>query len=93
LGRERSERLRERIERDNQRFELWRSRSLVQLGDEWARYRSAYEGRIPKDKQERLARRRKDVEQRQEQRQKWLADTFEVVDSPYLKLAATFVGE
>jgi hypothetical protein len=93
LGKERSARLRERIEKDNERFESWYQRSLKQIEEEAARYKSSYEGRIPRDKQERLAHRRTDVEHRRAQRRKWLSDTFGVVDSPYLKLAAVFVGD
>jgi hypothetical protein len=56
-------------------------------------YQAAYGGRVPRDKQERLQRRRNEVVRRKQQREQWLSDTFEVVGMPYLKLAAVFVGE
>ena len=93
LGAERSERLRQRVVEDRQRFEAWLERSSRQIEEDRNSYLAAYGGRVPRDKQERLQRRRNEVVRRKQQREQWLSDTFEVVGTPYLKLAAVFVGE
>jgi hypothetical protein len=43
--------------------------------------------------QERLQGRRRNIDDRKQQRERWLTDTFTVVGTPYLKLAAVFIGE
>jgi ERCC4-related helicase len=93
LGAERSERLRQRVVEDRQRFEAWLERSTQQIDKDRTSYLAAYGGRIPRDKQERLQRRRNEVVRRKQKREQWLSDTFEVVGTPYLRLAALFVGE
>jgi hypothetical protein len=93
LGAERSERLRQRVVEDRQRFEAWLERSTQQIEKDRTSYQAAYGGRVPRDKQERLQRRRDNLVRRRQKREQWLIDTFEVVGTPYLKLAAVFVGE
>jgi ERCC4-related helicase len=93
LGADRSDRLRQRVVDDRQRFEAWLERSMQQIEDDRNSYQAAYGGRVPRDKQERLQRRRINVVRRKQKREQWLSDTFEVVGTPYLKLAAVFVGE
>jgi ERCC4-related helicase len=93
LGAERSERLRQRVEDDRQRFEGWLKRSLQQIIKDRTHYLAAYKGVIPRNLQERLQGRKRSVEDRKQQRERWLTDTFMVVGTPYLKLAAVFVGE
>jgi osmotically-inducible protein OsmY len=56
-------------------------------------YEVAYKGRIPRHLDESLQRRKRSIEDRKEQRGRWLSDTFTVIGTPYLKLAAVFVGE
>jgi hypothetical protein len=93
LGAERSGRLRQRVVEDRQRFEVWLERSIEQIEEDRISYQAAYGGRVPRDKQERLQRRRSGVVRRKQKREQWLSDTFEVVGTPYLRLAAVFVGE
>jgi ERCC4-related helicase len=92
-GEVRLERLRARVEEDRQRFEGWLQRSLQQIGKDRTHYLAAYKGVIPRNLQERLQSRKRSVEDRKQQRERWLTDTFTVVGTPYLKLAAVFVGE
>lgn len=93
LAAERRERLRQRVEEDRQRFEGWLQRSLQQIDKDRTHYLAAYKGAIPRNLQERLQNRKRSVEDRKLHRDHWLSDTFEVVGTPYLKLAAVFVGE
>jgi hypothetical protein len=86
-------RLRERVEEDRQRFELWHQRSLEQIARLRTHYEVSYKGRIPRHLDESLQRRKRGIEDRKEQRGRWLTDTFTVIGTPYLKLAAVFVGE
>lgn len=92
-GESRSVRLNDRVEEDRKRFEGWYQRSLEQIGKLRTHYQAAYKGRIPRNLEENLQRRKKNVEDRKLKRDRWLTDTFEVVGTPYLKLAAVFVGE
>jgi ERCC4-related helicase len=86
-------RLKERVEEDRQRFESWHQRSLDQISKQRIHYEVAYKGRIPRHLDESLQRRKRGIDDRKQQRERWLSDTFTVVGSPYLKLAAVFVGE
>ena len=69
------------------------SRSLDQIAKQRTHYEAAYKGRIPRNLDESLQRRKRGIEDRKQQRDRWLSDTFTVVGTPYLKLAAVFVGE
>ena len=97
VGRENGEvrlvRLKERVDEDRQRFESWHQRSLDQIAKQRIHYEVAYKGRIPRHLDESLQRRKRSIEDRKEQRGRWLSDTFTVIGTPYLKLAAVFVGE
>jgi hypothetical protein len=86
-------RLKERVDEDRQRFESWHERSLEQISKLRIHYEVAYKGRIPRHLDESLQRRKRGIDERKHQRERWLADTFTVVGSPYLKLAAVFAGE
>jgi hypothetical protein len=92
-GEIRLERLRERVAEDRGRFEAWHHRSLGQISKLQTHYQAVYGGTIPRNLQERLQSRRRNIDDRQQQRERWLTDTFTVVGTPYLKLAAVFVGE
>jgi ERCC4-related helicase len=92
-GEVRLERLRKRVDEDRERFEVWLGRSMQQIAKDRTHYLAAYKGVIPRNLQERLQGRKKSVEDRKQQRERWLTDTFTVVGAPYLKLAAVFVGE
>jgi hypothetical protein len=92
-GESRTVRLYDRVEEDRKRFEVWYQRSLDQIGKLRTHYSVAYKGRIPRNLEESLQRRKKNVEDRKLKRDRWLTETFEVVGTPYLKLAAVFVGE
>src|SRR5271166_4546364 len=93
LGAERSDRLRLRVEEDRERFEAWLGRSRQQIDKDRTHYLAAYGGSIPRNLQERLHNRKRILDERRHQRDRWLTDTFTVVGTPYLKLAAVFVGE
>src|SRR5262249_14410203 len=93
LGVERLERLRQKVEEDRERFQAWHQRSLEQISDLRPHYLAVYGGTIPRNLQERLQGRRRNIDDRKQQRERWLTDTFTVVGTPYLKLAAVFVGE
>jgi ERCC4-related helicase len=93
LGASRAERLRERVEEDRGRFEAWHQRSLDQISKLRTHYLAVYGGTVPRNFQERLQARKRNVDDRRQQRERWLTDTFTVVGTPYLKLAAVFVGE
>jgi hypothetical protein len=56
-------------------------------------YQVAYKGGLPRNLEERLQGRKRNIDERRQQRERWLTDTFTVVGTPYLKLAAVFVGE
>jgi len=86
-------RLRERVDEDRLRFESWHQRSLDQIAKLRTHYEVSYKGRIPRHLDESLQRRKRGVEDRRQQRDRWLSDTFTVIGTPYLKLAAVFVGE
>jgi len=86
-------RLQERVEEDRKRFEGWYQRSLDQIAKLRTHYLASYKGRIPRNLDERLLWRKRSIEDRKLQRDRWLTDTYEVAGSPYLKLAAVFVGE
>src|SRR5262249_19792628 len=92
-GEARSGRLAERVEEDRERFEGWLQRSLQQIDKDRTHYLAAYKGVIPPHLQERLHGRKRSIEDPRQQRERWLTDTFTVVGTPYLKLAAVFVGE
>jgi ERCC4-related helicase len=92
-GEARSVRLEERVEEDRGRFEVWLQRSLQQIDKDRTHYLAAYKGVIPRNLQERLQGRKRSIDDRRQQRERWLTDTFTVVGTPYLKLAAVFVGE
>lgn len=89
----RSERMRQRVEEDEKRFGIWFERRRRQIHQYREKSRTAGSGRLPRDKEERAKRMESDLEQRGQQRRKWLAETFEMIGTPYLKLAAVFVGE
>jgi ERCC4-related helicase len=93
LAAERAERLRRRVEEDRKRFEGWFQRSLQQIDKDRTHYLAAYKGVIPRNLQERLQNRKRKIEERKQQRERWLTDTFDLVGTPYLKLALVFVGE
>jgi len=86
-------RLKERVDEDRQRFESWHQRSLEQIAKLRTNYEVSYKGRIPRHLDESLQRRKRGIEDRRQQRERWLSDTFTVIGTPYLKLAAVFVGE
>ena len=92
-GEGRTVRLYDRVEEDRRRFEGWYQRSLDQISKLRTHYSVAYKGRIPRNLEESLQRRKKNIEDRKLKRDRWLTETFEVVGTPYLKLAAVFVGE
>jgi ERCC4-related helicase len=92
-GESRTLRLHDRVEEDRRRFEAWYQRSLDRIGKLRAHYQESYKGRIPRNLEESLQRRKKNIEDRKLKRDRWLTETFEVVGTPYLKLAAVFVGE
>jgi ERCC4-related helicase len=92
LGEVRSERLRQRVEEDRERFEAWLARSRQQIDKDRTHYQAVYVT-VPRNLQERLQGRRRNIDERKQQRERWLTDTFTVVGTPYLKLAAVFVGE
>jgi ERCC4-related helicase len=93
LGEVRSERLRQRVEEDRERFEAWLARSRQQIDKDRTHYQAVYSGTVPRNLQERLQSRKRSIDERRQQRERWLTDTFTVVGTPYLKLAAVFVGE
>jgi hypothetical protein len=93
LSQERTHGLRQRIDEDNLRFAQWYRRRQHQIQQYKERHRIEGTGRLPRDKEERAKRMTQDMELRQDQRRKWLSDTYEVAGAPYLKLAAVFVGE
>jgi ERCC4-related helicase len=93
LGADRSKGLRLRVEEDRKRFEAWLDGSRQQIEKDRTHYLAVYGGRIPRNLQERLQSRKRSIEERRQQRERWLTDTFTVVGTPYLKLAAVFVGE
>jgi hypothetical protein len=86
-------RLEERVEEDRERFQAWHQRSLEQISKLRTHYQAVYGGTIPRNLQERLQGRRRNIDDRKQQRERWLTDTFTVIGTPYLKLAAVFVGE
>ncbi len=88
----RSDTVQKRLDEDNRRFALWRKNSLraIDLHESARRMAS---GRVPRDIAERCARRRREVEHLSRQRTEWLEQTLEVVETPYLRLAAVFTGE
>src|SRR5262249_25463457 len=86
-------RLKERVDEDRQRFESWHQRSLDQISKQRIHYDVAYKGHIPRHLDESLQRRKRGIDDRKQQRERWLSDTFTVIGTPYLKLAAVFVGE
>ena len=86
-------RLEERVEEDRERFQAWHQRSLEQISGLRTHYQAVYGGTVPRNLQERLQGRRRNIDDRKQQRERWLTDTFTVVGTPYLKLAAVFVGE
>ncbi len=92
-GESRFIRLQERVEEDRRRFEGWYQRSLDQIAKQRTHYEASYKGRIPRNLDEKLLWRKRSIEERKRQRDGWLTDTYEVAGSPYLKLAAVFVGE
>jgi hypothetical protein len=92
-GEARLVRLEERVGEDRGRFDVWLQRSLQQIAKDRTHYLAAYKGVVPRNLQERLQSRKRSVEDRKQQRERWLTDTFTVVGTAYLKLAAVFVGE
>jgi hypothetical protein len=66
---------------------------MQQIEKDRTHYRAVYGGSIPRNLQERLQGRRRSIGERREPRERWLTDTFTVIGTPYLKLAAVFVGE
>lgn len=92
LRQERTRNVQSRLDEDNRRFEMWRRNSLaaVQRYEDGHRLAS---GRVPRDIAERCERRRREVEKLSTQRQDWLEQTLEMVDTPYLRLAAVFIRE
>jgi hypothetical protein len=92
-GEVRLERLREMVEDDRERFEKWHQQSIDQINRQRTHYQAVYGGTIPRNLQERLQSRKRGIDERKQQRERWLTDTFTVVGTPYLKLAAVFVGE
>ena len=89
---QRSQNVQKRLDEDNKRFDLWRRTSLgrIKLYEDSRRSAS---GRVPRDIAERCEHQRRDVEKLSQQRKDWLEQSLEVVDAPYLRLAAVFVGE
>ena len=92
-GQARLIRLEERVGEDRERFQAWHQRSLEQIAGLRTHYLAVYGGTVPRNLQERLQGRRRNIDDRKQQRERWLTDTFTVVGTPYLKLAAVFVGE
>ena len=93
MSTERTADLRQRMDDDNARFGQWVRRRQKQIIEYRERHRIEGSNRLPRDKEERAKRMKDDMDHRQEQRLKWLKETYEVAGAPYLKLAAVFVGE
>ena len=81
-----------RLDEDNRRFALWQKISLAKVKKQEDERRMA-SGKVPRDIAERCDRQRRHVEKLGQQRKEWLEHTLEVVDTPFLRLAAVFVGE
>jgi len=92
LHRKRSQTVQKRLNEDNRRFDLWRKNSLAKIKQYEDSKRMA-SGKVPRDIAERCERQRREVEKLSKQRQDWLEQSLEVVDAPYLRLAAVFAGE
>src|SRR5262249_793232 len=86
-------RLEDRIEEDRRRFEAWHQRSLQQIDKDRTHYLAAHSGRLPRNLHQRLHSRKRNIAKRRAQRDRWLTDSFRIGGTPYLKLAAVFVGE
>lgn len=84
--------LERRMKDDEARFLGWHSRSLQQIDRESEALRLSG-GTLRKDVHERLESRRRNIDGRLKSRQDWLANTMNIVDQPFVKLAAVFVGE
>ncbi len=82
----------QRLDEDNRRFQRWRDLSLAAV-QQYEDARRLASGHAPRDIAERCERRRREVEHLSKQRQDWLEQTLEMVDTPYLRLAAVFTGE
>ena len=88
----RREDLRERIEADRERFELWYLRSTAQI-QAYEKRRRSDGGKVRRDVAEKVRRWTETVEGRKKRREEWFQDSLQVVERPYLKLAAAFTGE
>ena len=88
----RSEAVQKRLNEDNLRFDLWRKNSLAKI-QQYETNRRMASGRVPRDIAERCERQRREVEKLSQQRKDWLEQSLEVVDAPYLRLAAVLAGE
>jgi ERCC4-related helicase len=88
---QRRQHLQQRVDEDKARFKSWHGQSLQQI-DKYEKKRRLASGALPRNVAERAQRMRHEVEQRRLQRQEWLENTLQVVGTPYLKLAAVFVG-
>jgi ERCC4-related helicase len=92
LSVKRTQGVQKRLDEDNRRFALWQKISLAKVKKQEDERRMA-SGKVPRDIAERCDRQRRHVEKLSQQRQEWLEHTLEVVDTPFLRLAAVFVGE
>jgi ERCC4-related helicase len=81
---ERGEELGKDLREDMRKLVRWREASLARIG---AQENSAVGARAAK-----LAQERKEIDQLYQQRERWLADTFTTVPTPYIRLAAVFSG-
>ena len=82
LGADRSKGLRLQVEEDRRRFEAWLDGSRQRIEKDRTNYLAVYGGHIPRNLQERLQSRKRSIEERQQQRERWLTDTFTVVGTP-----------
>src|SRR5262249_58806833 len=70
-GEVRAERLRERVEEDRGRFEVWHQRTLDQISKLQTHYLAAYSGTIPRNLRERLQSRNRNIDDRRQHRHRW----------------------
>jgi superfamily II DNA or RNA helicase len=83
--------LEERLQEDNKRFDRWRRRSMEKIELDRFMY-GGDTGRLRRDIAERLRKEENRVEAQSKIRKEWLRDSLEVVERPYLKLTALFIG-
>lgn len=95
MRRRRKERIHEnspRLKEDERRFDRWREIALEQVKQKENRARDAKSGEIRRDLKERYANERKEIEMRFRARKDWVEKGLDIVDRPYLRLAAVFIG-